>query len=393
MSVWRVGLSAAFAIALSLSGIPTTALAEAAGLDVSEPTLNETPTLDEDATTEESTDVWASEDADGEDPADEQPAESEDVVLNEVLSLDEEYGEDTEISLDEDDLVETEAFEENADSSDSAKTTAKTPHVLYRVHRQTYGWESGWKKDGAVSGTTNKGKRLEGIFIKLQNKPVTGSIRYRTHVQKIGWQGWKNEGQMSGTSGKGLRLEAIQIKLTGQMSKKYNVWYRVHAQHFGWMGWARNGRSAGTAHYAYRLEAIQIKLVKKGVKAPGSTSGAFRQKPYWWTATTFETADFRVKIPYKLRGKLRVTRRTGSGWEGYYFNSNVRPSKYAKNGDNVPITYGGSIMVYTSSSQRASHYYGRSSRGRYVWSGWGAQGMEDIFDSPYHSGIAKVVVK
>ena len=153
------------------------------------------------------------------------------------------------------------------------------PHVYYRVHRQTYGWETGWKKDGEPSGTTGQSKRLEGIYIKTTGGGLSGSIQYRTHIQTFGWEKkWKNAGEMSGTTGKSKRLEAIQIRLTGDMAQLYDVYYRVHAQHFGWMGWAKNGASAGTAGYAYRLEAIQIVLMYKGGPAPGSTANSFRQK-------------------------------------------------------------------------------------------------------------------
>ena len=177
---------------------------------------------------------------------------------------------------------QTESSSGSATTSSAKKPTSvskKTPSVQYYVHRQTYGWESKYsKKDGASSGTVGQKKRLEGIYIRLANKPVSGSIQYSTHVQTFGWQGWKSEGEMSGTTGKAKRLEAIKIKLSGNMAKKYDVYYRVHAQKFGWMGWAKNGASAGTAGYAYRLEAVQIKLVPKGGKAPGTTKGAFVQK-------------------------------------------------------------------------------------------------------------------
>ncbi len=155
---------------------------------------------------------------------------------------------------------------------------AKTPHVYYRVHRQTYGWESGWKKDGQTSGTTGQSKRLEGIYMKLGNLPVSGTLKYRTHVQTYGWEsGWRSSGQLSGTTGQSKRLEAIQIKLSGAMADRYDVWYRVHAQTFGWMGWAKNGRCAGTVGYSKRLEAIQVRLVRKGGPAPGTTANAFRK--------------------------------------------------------------------------------------------------------------------
>ena len=149
--------------------------------------------------------------------------------------------------------------------------------VSYRTHVQNVGWQP-YKNDGAVSGTTGRGLRLEGINISLCDPLYSGGIQYRTHVQNIGWQGWKSNGAMSGTSGRGLRLEAIQIRLTGQMAERYDVWYRVHAQNFGWMGWTSNGERAGTAGYGYRLEGIQIRLVDKGGSAPGTTARPFSQR-------------------------------------------------------------------------------------------------------------------
>ena len=149
----------------------------------------------------------------------------------------------------------------------------RKPNVLYYVHRQTYGWEEPYSKsNGQQSGTTGQSKRLEGIYVKLSNKPAAGTIEYRTHIQTYGWEeNWRSAGQMSGTMGKSKRLEAIQVRLTGNMAKKYDVWYRVHAQHFGWMGWAKNGEQAGTAGYSYRLESIQIVLLPKGSDTPAET--------------------------------------------------------------------------------------------------------------------------
>ena len=148
------------------------------------------------------------------------------------------------------------------------------PTVTYRTHVQRDGWQD-WKRNGAIAGTSGRGLRLEGINIKLANKPVAGGITYRTHVQKIGWQNWKSDGVMSGTEGLALRLEAIQIKLTGNMAKKYDVYYHVHCQKYGWMGWAKNGAKSGSSGLGLRLEAIQIRLVPKGSAAPGATSNAF----------------------------------------------------------------------------------------------------------------------
>ena len=146
------------------------------------------------------------------------------------------------------------------------------PSVQYYVHRQTYDWEEEWSKaDGDQSGTTGQSKRLEGIRIRVENKPAEGTLQYRTHVQTYGWEdGWKTEPDASGTTGQSKRLEAIQIRLTDKMAELYDVYYRVHAQRIGWMGWAKNGESAGTAAHSFRLEAIQIVLVDKGGAAPAT---------------------------------------------------------------------------------------------------------------------------
>ena len=152
-------------------------------------------------------------------------------------------------------------------------------NVEYRTHVQSFGWQ-GWKYNGVMSGTSGKAKRLEGINIKLTNKPYSGSIVYTTHVQSIGWQGnennvntWFRDGQMAGTSGRAKRLEAIRIALTGEMAEHYDVYYRVHAQSFGWLDWTKNGEAAGTAGLAKRLEGIQIVLVPKGGAAPARNYG------------------------------------------------------------------------------------------------------------------------
>ena len=147
------------------------------------------------------------------------------------------------------------------------------PSVKYRTHVQKEGWQD-FVTDGATSGTTGKSLRLEGIKIELDSG-ISGGVKYSTHVQKEGWQNFVENGALSGTTGKGYRLEAIKIELTGEIAKQYDIYYRVHAQKFGWMGWAKNGEQSGTQGYGYRLEGIQIKLVKKGETAPTSTTIAF----------------------------------------------------------------------------------------------------------------------
>ena len=148
--------------------------------------------------------------------------------------------------------------------------SADSTNIMYKTHVQSFGWQN-WVLNGAMSGTSGKAKRLEGINIKLSNAAYAGGIQYQTHIQKNGWeQKWKKDGEMSGTSGEAKRLEAIRIKLYGEMANRFDVYYRVHAQSYGWLGWAKNGEEAGTAGYAKRLEGIQIVLVPKGSAAPAN---------------------------------------------------------------------------------------------------------------------------
>ncbi|MDO9490949.1 bacterial Ig-like domain-containing protein [Acetobacterium sp.] len=149
-----------------------------------------------------------------------------------------------------------------------------TLNCSYRTHVQNVGWQD-WKTNGAMSGTSGQGLRLEGIEIKVDNQNNDLGIQYSTHVQNIGWQGWQYNGTMSGTSGQALRLEAIKINLTGTDAGKFDIYYQVHAQNFGWLDWAKNGQESGTAGFGYRLEGIRIQIVPKGDPAPGSTTRPF----------------------------------------------------------------------------------------------------------------------
>lgn len=134
-------------------------------------------------------------------------------------------------------------------------------NIAYATHVQNEGWQKE-VKDGKMSGTEGKSRRLEGITIESGIEGV--GVEYATHVQNIGWQDYVANGKMSGTEGLSYRLEAIKIHLTGENADLYDIYYRVHAQNIGWMGWASNDAESGTAGFGYRLEGIEIKIVEKG---------------------------------------------------------------------------------------------------------------------------------
>ena len=196
-------------------------------------------------------------------------------------------------------------------------TPAKTytaPTVSYRTHVQNVGWQS-YVSNGAMTGTSGRSLRLEGINIKLSggslaSGDLTGGITYRTHVQNIGWQSWVSNNAMAGTSGRSLRLEAIQIKLTGTLADHFDIYYRVHAQNIGWMNWAMNGQEAGTSGYSYRLEALQIVIVKKG-EAPASTlKGIKNVTPQWYKSKSGGLVGYRTHVQ-------------NDGWQSYRYDGDM----------------------------------------------------------------------
>ena len=120
-----------------------------------------------------------------------------------------------------------------------------------------------WVNGGEMVGTTGYALRTESIALKLNDDKV--GIKYRTHVQKKGWEEeYKKDGEVSGSEGEEhLRMEAIQIELYGELAENYDVYYRAHVQDIGWQDWVKNGEIAGTTGEAKRLEALQVKIVSR----------------------------------------------------------------------------------------------------------------------------------
>ena len=154
------------------------------------------------------------------------------------------------------------------------KSRAAEPGVSYCSYVQGLTWID-WKKNGTMSGTTGRAKRMEALKIKLVSKPVSGSVTYRTYIGGDGWQPWASDGEVSGAVNESKQIEAVEIKLTKNMAKQYDIYYRAHVQSKGWLSWTLNGKAAGTTGMDRRVEAIQIRLVKKGGSAPGDTSLAY----------------------------------------------------------------------------------------------------------------------
>jgi len=233
---------------------------------------------------------------------------------------------------------------------------AEKPAVKYKTHVQKQGWQ-GWTNEGKTAGTTGQSLRLEGLKIDLDE----GSVEYKTHVQTYGWEGsWKKDGATSGTTGESKRLEAVQIRLKGAAAEKYDIYYRVHAQTFGWMGWAKNGEKAGTAGYANRLEGIQVKVVEKGAGAPGSTSGAYKSISQADIYKTYFNRAFKndSKAKYKLVDidgngikEMLVVGRSGE----YVYTINKKTNRVVKLEDEDDA--GSKARIYYNTSRNTVAFY------------------------------------
>lgn len=138
---------------------------------------------------------------------------------------------------------------------------AKYYAIKYRVHIQTYGWNQGWQRDRALAGTEGEAKRLECLEIQIVPKTEEMGVEYRVHRQTYGWENrYKTNGEVSGTVGEGKRLEGIELALTGNQYDGY-IRYITHVQSYGWLkDWGTDGIMSGTTGKAKRLEAITIEL-------------------------------------------------------------------------------------------------------------------------------------
>jgi uncharacterized repeat protein (TIGR02543 family) len=268
--------------------------------------------------------------------------------------------------------------------------------VIYKTHVQKKGTMD-WVEDGALSGTTGQGLRMEALYLDLADAEYPGMIEYRTYVQKLGWQDWSADGAMSGTSGKSLRLEAVQIRLTGEMAEQYDIYYCVHAQHYGWLNWAKNGESSGTAGFGYRLEALRIKLVKKGDAAPaklGSDTASYHKN----TASVTYTSHVQTYGTQKWvsDGAMSGTRYESKRMEAVYiklasqpFSGNIEyESHIQKNGWETEWKKNGEMSGTSGEKKRleairirltgdmAKHYdvYYRVYAQHFGWLGWAKNG-------------------
>lgn len=125
--------------------------------------------------------------------------------------------------------------------------------IKFRGHVQNIGWQN-WVTGGNIIGTTGQGLRVEAVQFDF---PFACDVK--AHIQNIGWREYKNISRETviGTTGQGLRLEALIIYPHGN---KYNLIGKVHIENKGWTNRYNlpGDISLGTAGEGLRLEAIQL---------------------------------------------------------------------------------------------------------------------------------------
>ena len=124
--------------------------------------------------------------------------------------------------------------------------------LRYKSHVQKLGWGD-WCKEGEACGTVGESKRMEAIVI---DAPSDWNIKYQVHCQTYGDMPVVADGEIAGTVGMSKRIESIKIDADVPLK------YRVHQQTYGWSKWYANGEWAGVKGQSKRIEAIEIANVE-----------------------------------------------------------------------------------------------------------------------------------
>ena len=126
-------------------------------------------------------------------------------------------------------------------------------NIGYDSHISTIGWQ-GERYNGQTSGTQGQSLRIEAIRI------FSGDVKIQAqaHVQDIGWTEILSGNDITiGTQGRSKRLEALTIK---SLDLSHIIKYRVHIENLGWSNWLSQGQVGGTVVKGLRIEAIEITI-------------------------------------------------------------------------------------------------------------------------------------
>lgn len=142
-------------------------------------------------------------------------------------------------------------------------TAVNNNQLGYRAHCQSYGWLDP-VRDGQTAGTTGKSKRMEALKIDVR-KVGDGSAKLEVtaHIQGIGDRTYvidkDTHDMVIGTVGQAKRIEAIAIKILEGLTRKH-IKYRIHVDKLGWSEWKSDGEMVGSKGLSLGIQAIQIAI-------------------------------------------------------------------------------------------------------------------------------------
>lgn len=222
----------------------------------------------------------------------------------------------------------------------TAKAFIMKPVLTTQAHVGKVGWQKA-VSENSVSGTVEKGLRMEAMKIQCSDFSGGNGIQYRSHIQNTGWENnWRKSGETSGTTGRSLQMEAVQIKLTGQISKVFDIYYRVHVSDFGWLGWTKNGEAAGTTGGSKQMEAIQIRLMHKGDNSI-KIGGAYIDLSVSNASNSFEMPLKNARCSWRSSSNWSWGNKGGTAARPYHIGIDILGST-----DDVMATANGTVASY-----------------------------------------------
>lgn len=142
------------------------------------------------------------------------------------------------------------------------KSKAKNTYGMrYKAHVQDVGWLP-TVCDGQTAGTEGASKRVEAVRV---SPPVGVLIDVYAHIEGFPFDAYyssikRGASKTVGIVGEGRRLEAIMIKVRKipESLRGKTLKYQAHVQDKGWMAPVTAGHWAGTRGQGKRIEALKI---------------------------------------------------------------------------------------------------------------------------------------
>ena len=168
----------------------------------------------------------------------------------------------------------------NGMSMTKAESSTKYPYKDPSIHIQGLIQNNGWQQisNDGIAGTTGRTLKLEalkiGVFNNVDKDGNKGKYEGQIEVRIIGFdsrncvytkQAIVNCDSMSNMCGlEGGSIYSISISLKGEIKSLYNIKYRVHVQNLGWQPWVMNGEYAfgQNKKQMEAIESIEVQLVR-----------------------------------------------------------------------------------------------------------------------------------